>query len=119
MYEKVDFFNEVPILCANITDFVTFLKKNSLSQSISLLDFIFSEFDKLCEKFNVYKIHSNNENYNVISIFDDNKKSLAEKTKIIVHLALEMSNFIKKIKSQFDFIDVKIGIHYVNNKNSY
>ena len=104
-----DHFDDATILFA---DLVGFTRRSSLmhpSDLIGMLDEIFSEFDKLAEKYGVEKIKTIGDAYMVVGGVPEKRSDHCE---TIAEMALEMMAVIhEKFVGKYDRLDLRIGIH--------
>lgn len=61
---------EVPILFADITGFTYYSSLKKPKKVVEMLNLLFSKFDELCEKHNVFKVYTIGDCYVVIGFKD-------------------------------------------------
>ncbi len=84
-------------------------------QVVDMLRELFTEFDKLCENHEVYKVYTIGDCYVVLGFLDANSRDPENETLNVLMMAFSMLEVIKEVKTQIDFkdLDMRIGIHRV------
>ncbi len=114
--EMIDNFDNVTILFADIVNFTAFSNNVTPSQVFTLLREIFTEFDKLCLKFQVYKLYTIGDCYVAISLVDKENRNINEEANSIVNLGFAMIEAIEKVREKdpaYKNFNMRIGIHNV------
>ncbi|HTL18391.1 MAG TPA: adenylate/guanylate cyclase domain-containing protein [Patescibacteria group bacterium] len=102
-----DFHSEVTVLVADLVGFTALVAHVNSTEVVSLLNEIFSQFDKLSEKHGVEKIKTMGDAYMVASGL--NGKS--GQANSVAHLALDMQEAIADLNQQYGTsIQVRIGV---------
>ena len=105
----VDRFEAVTVLFADIVGFTSLSSKVPPEQLVTMLNELFSEFDKLAEKHGLEKIKTIGDAYMVVAGIP---QPVANHAHAITHMALDMllviEEFAKKHKSE---LTCRIGIH--------
>lgn len=114
-YELTDQFEDVTLLFADIAGFTKFSNSHSPEEVVSMLRTLFTEFDKSCLKYKVYKVYTIGDCYVVMGFTNSIKRNPVEEAKNVVKMGLSMIEVIKEVKKVIDFKDMnmRIGIHTV------
>ena len=104
-----DKFEEVSVLFADLVGFTEFSSKKTPEELVSILNIIFSEFDKLAQRYGLEKIKTIGDAYMVVGglpIFrPDHARSIAQ-------MALAMQTAIANVNTQIDeSFKLRIGIN--------
>ena len=112
--------------------FFFFLISLISSKVVNTLRKLFTEFDKLCLKHNVYKVYTIGDCYVVLGIVDGkilmkkkmltfflilaNHRDESLEAKNVIEMAFSMIEVIRKVRVEINFneLDMRIGIHTVN-----
>lgn len=114
--ELTESFENCTMLFADITGFTKYSSSVKPETVVQMLRKLFTEFDKLCLEYDVFKLYTIGDCYVCLGVTDKNDRKYAEEAQNVVHLGLEM---IKKIKEVRDYVNcpnlnMRIGIHTVN-----
>ncbi len=101
----VDHFSEVTVLFCDIVNFTAFSSHNSPEKIVDALNQVFSEFDKLTQKYRIEKIKTIGDAYMAVCGAPEPAQDHAQR---MASMALEMIGVIKKIDLK---LDVRIGLH--------
>lgn len=101
-------FDDATILFADIVGFTKLSNSLTATAIVNILNQVFSEFDKLTERYGVEKIKTIGDAYMVAGGIPEWDENHLEKT---VNLALVMQQIIKEKFYQQYKIDFRIGIH--------
>lgn len=79
---------------------------------------LFTEFDKSCQVYEVFKLYTIGDCYVVLGMVDKNMRDPSEEAQNVVYMAIAMIEIIRKVRSiiNFEELDMRIGIHTVFNK---
>lgn len=105
------------LLFADIVNFNKFSAAVTPETAISALNIVFTEFDKICLAFGLYKVYTIGDCYVVMSINEGGKlKSVSNEIKSVLSMGFEMIDIMKMIREQFNFngLDMRIGVHTGN-----
>lgn len=103
-----DWFGEVSILFADIVGFTQLSNQITPTELVSLLNEIFSAFDRLTEKYDLEKIKTIGDNYMVVGGLPKQRPDHAE---AIARMALEMQQEITKFNIEHSAqLNIRIGI---------
>lgn len=83
-----------------------------------MLSKLFTEFDKECNRLNLFKLYTIGDCYVVMGFLDKrNRKSPSEEANDVVQLGISMIKIIKNVRKliKFDGLDMRIGIHTVRS----
>ncbi|KAI8494272.1 hypothetical protein Bbelb_280320, partial [Branchiostoma belcheri] len=106
----VTVFQEVTILFSDVVGFTKICSRITPMQVVSMLNSMYTLFDQLTEKHNVYKVETIGDAYMVVS-------GAPEKTRFHAHyvadMALDMLRSMKHLQdpSTGDTLQIRIGIH--------
>jgi len=104
-----DRFEQATILFADITDFTGLASQISPTELVSLLNQIFSSFDRLAERHGLEKIKTIGDAYMVVGGLPKPRKDHAE---AIADMALDMQQEIYRFKREDNkIINIRIGIN--------
>ena len=114
-YELTDQFDDVTLLFADIAGFTKFSSSVQPEEVVSMLRTLFTEFDKSCLKYKVYKVYTIGDCYVVMGFTNIIKRNTIEEAKNVVRMGLSMIDIIKEVKQKIGFKDMnmRIGIHTV------
>ena len=114
-YELTDQFDDVTLLFADIAGFTKFSSSVQPEEVVSMLRTLFTEFDKSCLKYKVYKVYTIGDCYVVMGFTNIIKRNPIEEAKNVVRMGLSMIDIIKEVKQKIGFKDMnmRIGIHTV------
>ncbi|MEB3292964.1 MAG: adenylate/guanylate cyclase domain-containing protein [Synechococcales bacterium] len=102
-------YEDVSILFADIVNFTPLSEQLSPTELVGLLDELFSQFDRLVEKYDLEKIKTIGDCYMVASGVPTPRSDHAE---ALVELALEMRNSIQQFVTQYGYdVNLRMGIH--------
>lgn len=111
---EVDQYKDVTLLYADIVGFTAFSAGKSPRQVIEMLSRLFTDFDKKCNRLNLYKLYTIGDCYVVMSITDKfNRKTVSDEANDVIQLAISLLKIISKVRKQlnFDKLNMRIGIH--------
>ena len=120
--ELLDHFEDVTILFADIVNFTAFSNNVSPTQVFTLLREVFTEFDKLCLQFHVYKLYTIGDCYVAISLVDKDHRNIIEEANSIINLGFSMIDAINKVREKdiaYQNFNMRIGIHNVYIKSLF
>ncbi len=104
-----DEFDDVSILFADIEGFTARASNQSAEQIVGMLNRVFSEFDKLAEKYGLEKIKTIGDAYMVAGGMPERRNGHAS---ALAEMALEMISVVEKLTEDLgEHISVRIGIH--------
>ncbi|XP_019639996.1 PREDICTED: soluble guanylate cyclase 88E-like isoform X3 [Branchiostoma belcheri] len=108
--ETCEVFQEVTILFSDVVGFTKICSRITPMQVVSMLNSMYTLFDQLTEKHNVYKVETIGDAYMVVS-------GAPEKTRFHAHyvadMALDMLRSMKHLQdpSTGDTLQIRIGVH--------
>lgn len=104
-----DRFEETTILFADLTDFTGLSARSSPTKIVTFLNEIFSEFDRLAEKYQLEKIKTIGDAYMVVGGIPIPKPNHAH---AIAEMALEMQQMIQRFRYHDNqLLNLRIGIN--------
>ena len=110
-------FSDVTILFADICGFTAFSSGKAGRQVVEMLSRLFTEFDKECNRLNLFKLYTIGDCYVVMGFMDKrNRKKPAEEASDVVQLGMSMVKIIKQVKNviKFESLNMRIGVHTVD-----
>lgn len=114
--EFTEEFNEVTLLFADIAGFTKYSESVTPEKVVKMLRDLFTEFDKMCLSYHVYKVYTIGDCYVASGLMNANeKRDPSEEAANVLCLAIAMIDIIKKVKNRINFpdLDMRIGIHTV------
>ncbi|CAD8200084.1 unnamed protein product [Paramecium octaurelia] len=116
IYDKSDFideFDDVTLLFADIKGFTEYSHTQSPEGVVLMLRNLFTEFDKLCQRYNVYKMYTIGDCYVVMGFTNSAKRNPIQEAINTVKMGFQMVDIIMSVrqKIQFDKLNMRIGIH--------
>ena len=109
-------FHDVTLLFADIAGFTKFASEALADEVVKLLSKLCTEFDKMCLKYQVYKVYTIGDGYVVMEFTDKDKRNPGKEAKNVVQMALAMIDIIIVTKKEINFekLNMRIGIHTVS-----
>ncbi len=113
--ELTDHFEDVTILFADIAGFTKYSSAVTPENVVNMLRNLFTEFDKMCILYKIYKVYTIGDCYVIISFINSNKRNPVEEAKNMIKMGFSMIEIIRNVRRQVDFkdLDMRIGIHTV------
>ena len=111
----VDNLNDVTILFADIAGFTKYSSSVTPLEVLSMLRELFTEFDKLCLNYKVYKLYTIGDCYVILGFYDINNREPHLELLRVLMVAFHMLEIITNVKKRINFHDLnmRIGIHTV------
>ena len=107
-----DRYFDVTIIYADICGFTSWSSSKEPIEVVSMLSKLFSNFDHLCVRHNVYKVHTIGDCYVILSFTDGDQRDIAKECINMVEIALDMIKTIQKVnKRQKTELNMRIGMH--------
>lgn len=107
-----DRYYDVTILYADICGFTLWSSNKDPIDVVSMLSKLFSIFDHLCVRHNVYKVHTIGDCYVILSFTDGENRNPHKECVNVIEMALDMLKAIKRInKSKKISLNMRIGVH--------
>lgn len=107
-----DRYFDVTIIYADICGFTSWSCTKEPIEVVSMLSKLFSNFDHLCVRHNVYKVHTIGDCYVILSFTDGERRDIAKECVNMVEIALDMIKTIQKVnKRQKTELNMRIGMH--------
>ena len=106
------------LLYADIVGFTEYSAGRSPRQVIEMLSRLFTEFDKECNRLNLYKLYTIGDCYVVMSLTDKkDRKTIQEEANDVLQLGISMLRIIAKVRKQIGFekLNMRIGVHTVGH----
>lgn len=117
MSSKSETYSDVTILFADIVGFTAYSAQNAARQVVEMLSKLFTEFDKECNRLNLFKLYTIGDCYVVMGFMDKrNRKAPAEEAHDVVQLGISMIHNIAKVRKmiKYEDLNMRIGIHTVS-----
>lgn len=113
--QLIEKLNDVPILFADIAGFTKYSSSVSPSEVVLMLRKLFTEFDKLCLNYDLYKLYTIGDCYVVMGFSDANNRNLEKEVINLISMAFDMVDIINNVRQniQFEDLNMRIGIHIV------
>ena len=92
--ELIDIFEDVTILFADISGFTAYSSNREPEEVVMMLRNLFTDFDKSCLLFNVYKLYTIGDCYVILGLINANDRNPAEEAKNVVEMGFSMINII-------------------------
>jgi class 3 adenylate cyclase len=111
---STDSYKDVTLLYADIVGFTEYSAGKSPRQVIEMLSRLFTDFDKECNRLNLFKLYTIGDCYVVMSLTDKkDRKTIPEEANDVLQLAISMLKIIAKVRKQisFDKLNMRIGVH--------
>ncbi len=114
-YEVGDEFDEVTILYADIKGFTDYSASVEPRDVVNMLSALFTKFDKMCVKYNIYKVYTIGDCYVALSFIEATARDPGREAVNMVKMALSMIEIIREVRKEvkFDGLDMRIGLHTV------
>ena len=82
---------------------------------VTMIRKLFTEFDKNCLKYRVYKVYTIGDCYVVMGFINALQRRPLQEAKNVVRMGLSMIKVIRQVREAIDFheLDMRIGIHTV------
>jgi|GEM_PF-1271123 len=103
-----DTFDNVTIIFADIVGFTRYASSKTAAELVAMLDEVFSEFDKVVDKYGIEKIKTIGDAYMAVGGLPDPDSRHCQNVAL---MALEINQVIKdKFREKYD-LQIRIGIH--------
>lgn len=117
LMSRSETYKDVTILFADIVGFTAYSAGKAGRQVVEMLSRLFTEFDKECNRMNLFKLYTIGDCYVVMGFLDKhNRKNPAEEANDVVQLGISMISIIQKVRKmiKFEQLNMRIGIHTVS-----
>ena len=110
-----DSFQNVTLLFADIVNFTKYSSSVTPNDVVNMLRELFTEFDKMCQKHEVYKVYTIGDCYVVMGFVNAMVRNPRKEAINVVRMGLAMINIIREVRKKINFneLDMRIGIHTV------
>lgn len=118
LMSRSETYKDVTILFADIVGFTAYSAGKAGRQVVEMLSRLFTEFDKECNRMNLFKLYTIGDCYVVMGFLDKhNRKNPAEEANDVVQLGISMISIIQKVRKmiKFEQLNMRIGIHTVRS----
>jgi adenylate cyclase len=103
-----DHFNEASVLFADVVDFTPFAEARSPQETVAVLNDLFTEFDRLADKFGLEKIKTIGDAYMVVAGVPEHRDDHAA---VLVEMALAMHRHVEAHEPVFGRqLEIRTGI---------
>ena len=101
---------------ADIAGFTKYSSSVTPEDVVNMLRNLFTEFDKMCIQYKVYKVYTIGDCYVVISFINANKRNPILEAKNMIKMGFSMIEIIRNVRKIVNFkdLDMRIGLHTVN-----
>ncbi|GIY72706.1 soluble guanylate cyclase 88E [Caerostris extrusa] len=108
--DTCQYFECVTVLFSDVVTFTEICSRIAPMEVVSMLNCMYSLFDQLTEKHDVYKVETIGDAYMVVSGAPDQEERQADK---VCHMALDMVDVIGGLKdpSTGESLKIRVGIH--------
>lgn len=109
-----ELYQNVTLLFADIVGFTAYSAGKKPRQVVQMLSSLFTNFDKECDRLNLFKLYTIGDCYVVMGFVDSkNRRSPREEAHAVAQLAISMISIISTVrkKIRFDALNMRIGIH--------
>ena len=115
--DLIEEVENVTILFADIAGFTKYSATVNASQVVAMLRELFTSFDQICLKYQVYKLYTIGDCYVALGCTDSRRRDPAQEARNILLMAFSMIETIDQVRRRISFKDLnmRIGIHTVNN----
>ena len=120
--EFTEQFNQVTLLFADIAGFTKYSSSVTPEEVVKMLRDLFTEFDKMCLNYNLYKVYTIGDCYVVSGLVDAiGKRDPVEEAANVLCMGFSMIEIIEKVRTRVNFneLDMRIGIHTVISKINF
>jgi phospholipid-translocating ATPase len=113
--EFTDQFSDVTLLFADIKGFTDYSSSHEPEEVVKMLSNLFTEFDKMCNKYDLYKLYTIGDCYVAMSFKNTQNRQPGRECMSMVKFALSLINIIREVRKLINFpgLDMRIGIHTV------
>lgn len=104
------------LLFADIAGFTKYSSSVTPEEVVRMLRDLFTEFDKMCLIYDVYKVYTIGDCYVVSGLVNAlEKRDPIEEAVNVLSMGFSMIDIIRKVKNRVNFheLDMRIGIHTV------
>eukprot|EP01017_Pseudomicrothorax_dubius_P031221 TRINITY_DN3964_c0_g2_i2.p1 TRINITY_DN3964_c0_g2~~TRINITY_DN3964_c0_g2_i2.p1 ORF type:complete len:760 (+),score=197.16 TRINITY_DN3964_c0_g2_i2:41-2281(+) len=108
--EFTNLFRDVTMLFADIKGFTDYSAGHSPQQVVEMLSELFTEFDKKCYKYGLYKLYTIGDCYVCMSFNDARNRNPGKEALNMVRFSLSLLEIISKFRKSRG-LDMRIGIH--------
>jgi class 3 adenylate cyclase len=109
-----ELYQNVTLLFADIVGFTAYSAGKKPRQVVQMLSSLFTNFDKECDRLNLFKLYTIGDCYVVMGFVDSkNRRKTHEEAHAVAQLAISMISIISNVrkKIRFDALNMRIGIH--------
>ena len=113
--DLTDSFDQATLLFADIVNFTKLASEIPPIAVVQILRELFEEFDKICFKHQVYKVHTIGDCYVVLGVLNAFRRNPSKEARNVLEMAIDMIKVIKDIRAKTGFsdLDMRIAIHSV------
>ena len=108
----IDKFSQVTLLYADIVGFTAWSAEKSPEEVVTMLNEMFTRFDKMCQEHKVYKVHTIGDCYVAMSYIGAKNRDPGEECLNILMFAISMIQTIQEVNQEHSMgIGMRIGVH--------
>lgn len=104
------------MLFADVAGFTAYSASVPAESVVVMVSKLFTEFDKMCLKYQIYKVYTIGDCYVAMGFVNKDKRDPGREANNMVQMALSMIDIIRATRKEINFsgLDMRIGIHTVN-----
>ena len=108
----IDKLAQVTIMYADIVGFTSWSSTRTASEVISMLSKLFTKFDKLCVKYDAYKVYTIGDCYVAMGFTGNYNRNPAKECVQLLEFAIELTRIIQEVNNSINAeLDMRIGLH--------
>lgn len=108
----IDKFSQVTLLYADIVGFTAWSAEKTPDEVVTMLNNMFTRFDKMCVEHSVYKVHTIGDCYVAMSYIGAKNRDPGEECLHILQFAISMIQTIEEVNQENSMgISMRIGVH--------
>jgi len=113
--ELTDVMENTTLLFSDISGFTKFSSTKEPEEVVAMLTEMFTEFDKMCIKLNVYKVYTIGDAYIVMGFTNANTRNPEQEAHNVVKMGMAMIDIIRSVRVKLGYkeLEMRIGIHTV------
>jgi class 3 adenylate cyclase len=110
--QVIDRVSQVTVMYADIVGFTQWSASRGSAEVVSMLGQLFTEFDQLCVKHSVYKVHTIGDCYVAMGFRSEKSRNPQKEAENVVRFALDIVDVVRKVNNENGFeLAMRIGIH--------
>lgn len=115
--DLTDSFKNVTLLFADIVNFTKYSSSVTPTDVVRMLRELFTEFDKNCYRYGLYKVYTIGDCYVVLGFVNAMNRNPIKEAASVINMGLSMIKIIRSVRARINFneLDMRIGVHTVRN----